>query len=461
MISKHLGRIVVLVVAALALLAVVTVLGRGQAMAVHTSPATVYVDAVSCPTGDGSLADPFCTLQDAVTHVNATAGSGDTIQVAAGTYTTNAQVVISEDLTISGASAVTTIIKPGFDTGNIGDARGWFLVNPGITFNLSDVTLDGTGNLVFQAIRQRGEGSVVNVAFKEIKYNESGPDYAGFAVAAFGTGPVDVTGSTFTEIGRVGVLYIDPGVSGSVFSGNTYTGKGVGNWLDYALDISAGIVKDVSNNIITGNRGVASVDGSTSAGILVTTFFAPGTTATITFNTITDSTDGIHVGYCIGPNNPVGSGCTGPDTSDVTASCNDIFGNDMGVVVSTAAPISAENNWWGAVSGPYHTSNPGGTGNGVSDNVDFVPFLTALVDPQDCPPAPTPTPTTIPPTVTPTPDPLVGGIVIDPDTGALALQTDSSSGTAGWLIAEMIAGTAAAAAVLGGGVLYARRRRVQ
>ena len=47
------------------------------------------------------------------------------------------------------------------------------------------------------------------------------------------------------------------------------------------------------------------------------------------------------------------------------------YNEDSGVVVK------AENNWWGAVSGPYHSSNPGGTGNQVSNNVDFKPWLSA------------------------------------------------------------------------------------
>mgnify|MGYP001611281912 CR=1 FL=1 len=45
---------------------------------------------------------------------------------------------------------------------------------------------------------------------------------------------------------------------------------------------------------------------------------------------------------------------------------------------STANIINAENNWWGNASGPYHTTlNPTGTGNNVSNNVDFIPWLTS------------------------------------------------------------------------------------
>lgn len=42
--------------------------------------------------------------------------------------------------------------------------------------------------------------------------------------------------------------------------------------------------------------------------------------------------------------------------------------------------MNASNNWWGSSSGPFHpTLNPTGTGNAVSDNVDFIPFL--IIDP--------------------------------------------------------------------------------
>ena len=43
--------------------------------------------------------------------------------------------------------------------------------------------------------------------------------------------------------------------------------------------------------------------------------------------------------------------------------------------------INAENNYYGAPSGPMHPDNPGGTGDaivgvGSSNSLDFMPFLT-------------------------------------------------------------------------------------
>jgi len=63
-------------------------------------------------------------------------------------------------------------------------------------------------------------------------------------------------------------------------------------------------------------------------------------------------------------------------------SYNDIYGNSIGMNVSTNEPlvINAEHNYWGASDGPYHVSlNPTGNGNPVGGNgvnLDFIFFLT-------------------------------------------------------------------------------------
>jgi len=57
----------------------------------------------------------------------------------------------------------------------------------------------------------------------------------------------------------------------------------------------------------------------------------------------------------------------------------DIYDNSgLGVNnVDKSYIINAENNWWGDNSGPTHSGNPGGTGQAVSDGVDYVPWLGA------------------------------------------------------------------------------------
>ncbi len=61
------------------------------------------------------------------------------------------------------------------------------------------------------------------------------------------------------------------------------------------------------------------------------------------------------------------------------ASFNDIYGNDLGMDASSNAYVTAEHNYWGDESGPYHRYlNPGGRGDpieGDGENLDFVFFL--------------------------------------------------------------------------------------
>ncbi|MHC4183091.1 MAG: right-handed parallel beta-helix repeat-containing protein [Planctomycetota bacterium] len=266
---------------------------------------SIYAAVINVP-GDEA------TISAAIAAANP--GGGDTIKVAAGTYTDTSQVVIDRDVTIRGASSYTTIIKKNFNTASSGNDRGWWLVEDGHVLHLSRVTMDGSDSLTWQAIRHRGTGTIKYVKFIEIKFNES-VNYAGVAVAAFGTGPVDITRCRFSEIGRIGVLYFGPGVNGSTFAYNKYTGKGDGDWLDYGVEFGAGAQGTVKYNTISGNRGVASSDGSTSAGILTTTFFGAGTDVTIKGNWLYRNTTGIADGY------------GDADTTVLNVSYNKIFKN--------------------------------------------------------------------------------------------------------------------------------------
>lgn len=77
-----------------------------------------------------------------------------------------------------------------------------------------------------------------------------------------------------------------------------------------------------------------------------------------------------------------------------SASRNDIAGNRIGLRVSGASVVGAENNFWGSESGPRHDSiNPSGTGNSVvvaDGEVDFIPWLfQEAVLAAEIPPMPT------------------------------------------------------------------------
>ncbi|TSA26033.1 T9SS C-terminal target domain-containing protein, partial [bacterium] len=93
-------------------------------------------------------------------------------------------------------------------------------------------------------------------------------------------------------------------------------------------------------------------------GAIVTNNASP----TITHSLLTQNTYGINAH---GASNPVVNYC-------------DIYDNYyMGINnVDESFVINAENNWWGDNSGPTHSGNPGGTGDVVSDAVDYNPWLT-------------------------------------------------------------------------------------
>ena len=74
-------------------------------------------------------------------------------------------------------------------------------------------------------------------------------------------------------------------------------------------------------------------------------------------------------------NNDIGIWVLSDSTQE--AHFNNVVGNTYyGVANEGGVTVDATQNWWGDASGPYHESlNPGGMGNGVSDNVDFEPWL--------------------------------------------------------------------------------------
>ncbi|MEZ4652720.1 MAG: right-handed parallel beta-helix repeat-containing protein [Candidatus Eisenbacteria bacterium] len=220
-------------------------------------------------------------------------------------------------------------INAAASTGSSRDARAWFLISAD-DVTLRDLTFDGTGFSIYQAVRCINAGLTVDgCTFQNIAYST----YIGFGMAIFEN--ASVTDCTFSNIERVGVILFGANVTAGLVDGCTFTGKGVGDWLDYAVELGAGAVATVSNNTVTGNRGVASSDGSTSAGMLITTYFGAGTTGDFTGNVVTDSSYGIYTGY---------------DAADVCVATlvgNDLSGNDNEALVntSTVKTDNASGNW--------------------------------------------------------------------------------------------------------------------
>ncbi len=305
--------------------------------------------------------DHYTYIQNAIEQ----AINDDTINVAAGTYNEGISI-IDKDLTILGDSSNKPLITPTENTGlnnEIGvNGRGWFQVT-GANVIFQNLIFDGTGKNVRTAIHYHVDstgGKVENCDFRNIKHTSQ---YHGRAINNYGQ-YVEILGCTFENIQRIGVFTFNPDAR-TLIKDCTYTGKGIGDFLDYGFEVgNEGDIK-VEGCTITNCKGVASVDGSTSAGILVTTAWGSNTKATIIGDTISDSTTGIAVGYST------------TDTSVVVAKYNNVIGNDVYGISSTGPLVNAENNWWGSDTGP--SGEGSGTGNAVSTNVDYEPWLGAAV----------------------------------------------------------------------------------
>jgi hypothetical protein len=212
-------------------------------------------------------------------------------------FSLNEQAVVATDKIIIG-SGITSIVKLNMNTGTEHDARAAILFKDTSEFTLQDIRFDGAGSKLYQAVRSYGTGLIKGCTFDNIQYNASGPNYQGIAVVGYGN--LTVQKSVFKNIGRVGISLFGPHVDNGSISENEFIGKGEGNWLDYAVELGGGAKANILNNVISDNKGVAEVDRSGSAGILITTYFSEEgdqTTAIIKDNVITNSTIGIAVGY--------------------------------------------------------------------------------------------------------------------------------------------------------------------
>lgn len=368
------------------LIALVLVLSFGlvtalPAAGVHTPPGTIYVDAAFSGAEDGGVATPFNTIGEAITHASA----GDTISVVAGTYTEDL-TVNKANLTIQSASgaASTTIqlvtgvgidIQGGADNFKLGGASGQgFTITPHATDTTFDIqlenapsgveisynTIDTTGT-VGQGISIGAAGSTGLTISNNAFTAEVGD------ISIYGPYHVNLTVSdnTFTGPGNTsnGVAMQFPGVTGtSVISGNTITGYGRGISITSGNGGVSGLT--ISGNTISGStNGIDFLEYDPTP----TPVLGNITIVTITSNTLSTNVDGIDI---------VSSNYIDP--SQFTVTSNNFVGNTAyGINNQDAETVTAESNWWGDATGPKHSSNSLGTGDEVTNKVDFTPWLDA------------------------------------------------------------------------------------
>jgi hypothetical protein len=170
----------------------------------------------------------------------------------------------------------------------------------------------------------------------------------------------------------------------------------VTDWSGVFVPEGVGVV--VSNNLIDG----AAIDPVANLTVGVHTLFGGSAEITVDGNVVTNVRLGIYnqgadmlitdnliegTEYAaIGIDTDLGTVIEGNDIQDnflgvevwgenVTIHYNNIQGNDLGVENYSGSVVDATCNWWGAASGPGGEGS--GSGDTVSEDVDFLPWLIA------------------------------------------------------------------------------------
>lgn len=347
------------------------------------------------PISDNGLAtnldtgEAFCSIQAAID--DADTQPGHTIEASPGTY--NESVTIYKDnLTIQGETGSQPAITGGlkFDT----DLAGLTLKNFYVTGNavsgqnslvrmygaITGMTIDNcifdgedvSDRLGFSGGQLEGDVTVTNSEFKNIlgwalfeSKSGSGGDGSAMDTVTFANNYIhDSNGSVVfrgLSTDRTDVVNVYGNTWENIGGANGEQGQ---HWaaLEVNRTIEANVYDNTVNNVSLGEWGEGQALQFWNIDIL-----------NVYGNTIINNAQGIFI-Y-----GDAGGGLGGlfavPGGS---ISCNNIVGNDQYGLevdpVATGGPLNAESNWWGDANGPTHSSNPGGGGDPVSDNVDFTPW---------------------------------------------------------------------------------------
>lgn len=302
-----------------------------------------------------------------------------------------------------------------------------------ISADVKDLTIDGLNKAPASPVRFVGilyrnvDGTISgNTIGNMYDADGKGNGPQTFGILVYGDSEVAVLSNVVSGFSRGGIGIMgdmgpapDPeaNVSGNVVSGNGLE-TGTGWWAENGIQFGYGATGVISGNRVTqcwvnsptwtatgilvvstdnvtveGNSAIANQSGIGVAGYGPWAW--PSANAnTVRENDVLGSDWGIIIqmdanNTMILYNNVQGSTYAGISVADfyefeptgTVIRFNSIAGNGLGVENwEVNSDVDAALNWWGAAAGPTHASNPGGTGDGVTDGVIYSPWLGVAPD---------------------------------------------------------------------------------
>lgn len=370
----------------------------------NAQPTTVYVDDDFNSGTAGWGTTHFAKIQDGIDVV---APEG-TVDVAAGTYTED--ILINKPLTLNGANAnipygigrVSESILQPFTQGIAPISLG--ADQDHVTINGFEITGEMSENAIYCG--------VIGPSYLDIKFNYIhhigtlrstqniyAINYRGGPNNSDDRTDVNVSDNYFDEILNHSVSTNNKGSSAAIWLGQSNGEGTVSN-----VTIERNVIKNVRSNLDTKSFEPDPYDDVhkiTASGIYIGIGWKDignVSGAIIRDNSITNIIGGSAYGIQLSGNTPglnvqnnifdnvsspvspsysydVGITSTNQGSATISVTNNSFSTASYGVANSSDNTIDATGNWWGNATGPYNaTTNSTGTGNSVSDNVDYSPW---------------------------------------------------------------------------------------
>ncbi|HST25162.1 MAG TPA: right-handed parallel beta-helix repeat-containing protein [Gaiellaceae bacterium] len=329
-------------------LTLLTLVGTVAALvALQTAAAggtTRYVSPSGADNATCSKNAPCKHVQQAVNVANA----GDTISLAAGTYTE--QVTIAKSLSLSGAGASSsTIASPAALAPDGGGAKNIVEVNGGASVQMSKLAVAGPGPAgcdgIDNGIYLTGGASlaITQSTVRDIHDTPLDGCQNGNAVAADSGSHLDVDHSTISNYQKDGIVVSGAGSTGQI-DHNTVQTLPTDQIASNGVEIDGGATGTIDHNSISGNEcNVAGTCGPDwfsqfqASGVL-----ALGTGVTVTHNDLSTNDIGIYT------------------PSDATIDHNTVASRDFGILTDTGNSADVDHN--SVTGGVYGIYEFGGTG---------------------------------------------------------------------------------------------------